>query len=103
MPIYEYKCNTCGTTFDYKQSMSDAALTKCPEEVCTSDDKGSGSVHRVMSKNIGLVFKGSGFYLTDYTDKGKADKSVSPPAPTPAPAASASDSSSKPSDTSSVA
>lgn len=102
MPIYEYKCNTCGITFDYKQSMSESALTKCPEEVCKSAEKGSGSVHRVMSKNIGLVFKGSGFYLTDYTDKGKADKSVSPPASTPAPAPDSS-TASKPSETSSVA
>jgi putative FmdB family regulatory protein len=84
MPIYDYKCNTCGTTFEYKQSMSESALTTCPQELCKSEKKGNGSVHRVVSKNIGLVFKGSGFYSTDYTNKGKEDTSVSPPTPAPA-------------------
>lgn len=77
MPIYDYKCNSCGHTFEYKQSMSDSALTNCPEEVCSSTEKGKGSVQRVMSKNIGLVFKGSGFYLTDYAGKGNSEPSAS--------------------------
>ncbi len=66
MPVYSYKCNTCGKTFDYKQSIKAESLDKCPESVCESEIKGQGEVHRVISKNIGLVFNGSGFYITDY-------------------------------------
>jgi putative FmdB family regulatory protein len=69
MPIYDYKCNTCGTTFEYKQKISEDAITHCPVEICTAEVKGLGEVSRVFSKNIGLVFKGSGFYLTDYAGK----------------------------------
>ncbi|MBX3043981.1 MAG: zinc ribbon domain-containing protein [Candidatus Kapabacteria bacterium] len=71
MPVYDYKCNTCGQVFEYKQSMSDNALTNCPEDICKSEVKGQGSVQRILSKNVGLVFKGTGFYQTDYTSKGK--------------------------------
>ncbi|MDT3740818.1 MAG: FmdB family zinc ribbon protein [Candidatus Kapabacteria bacterium] len=78
MPIYDYKCNTCGTTFEMKQSMSEDALTTCPPEFCTAPVKGVGKVHRVMSKNIGLVFKGTGFYATDYA--AKTGKPASAPA-----------------------
>lgn len=56
MPIYEYKCSNCGH-FEQKQSMKDAALTNCP----TCD----GPVQRLISKTIGVVFKGSGFYIND--------------------------------------
>lgn len=68
MPVYDYKCNTCGKPFEYKQSITEESLTNCPEEICTSDSKGHGIVSRVFSKNIGLVFKGSGFYQTDYVN-----------------------------------
>jgi putative FmdB family regulatory protein len=76
MPVYDYKCNTCGKIFEYKQSMADDALSSCPTNICESETKGLGQVQRIMSKNIGLVFKGTGFYLTDYTKKG-SDKSES--------------------------
>lgn len=66
MALYEYKCNTCGKHFEYRQSMKDDALSACPESVCEQAVKGKGEVTRLISKNIGLVFKGSGFYLTDY-------------------------------------
>lgn len=56
MPIYEYKCNKCGK-FEKKQRITEEPLTKCPS--C------QGEVHRVISKNIGVVFKGGGFYCTD--------------------------------------
>ncbi len=78
MPVYEYKCSKCGKIFDFKQSMKDASLTKCPESVCEQEVKGEGEVSRIISGNVGLVFKGSGFYVTDYARNGngkqKAEK-----------------------------
>jgi len=56
MPIYVYECETCGMTFERRQPMTAAPLTDCPE--C------DGRVHRVMQP-VGVVFKGSGFYVTD--------------------------------------
>lgn len=79
MPTYLYKCNTCGKEFNYQQKMSDSALTTCPVEVCDSNDKGKGMVVRKISKNVGFVFNGSGFYLTDYVHpkEKKAESSCS--------------------------
>lgn len=89
MPIYEYKCENCGKVFDYKQSFSDEPLTKCPPEVCENASKGCGSVRRIISKNIGLVFNGKGFYLTDYANKktsvAKSSTSSDTSAPSSAP------------------
>ncbi len=56
MPIYEYQCEECGVRFEQLQSMSAAPVSSCPE--C------GGSVHRIISP-VGVVFKGSGFYVTD--------------------------------------
>ena len=56
MPIYVYKCDSCGVAFERRQSFSDAPLNHCPE--C------DGHVHRVIQP-VGIVFKGSGFYVTD--------------------------------------
>lgn len=56
MPIYEYQCEDCGVRFDRLQSMSSPPATACPE--C------GGMVHRVIS-SVGVIFKGSGFYVTD--------------------------------------
>lgn len=76
MPIYNYKCDTCGNTFEIKQSINDKPLEFCPEENCKNESDQRGSVRRVISKNIGLVFNGSGFYLTDYANgKGKSTPS----------------------------
>lgn len=69
MPIYDYKCKTCGKEFEYTQRITEPALTKCPADVCECKNKGQGDVVRKISKNIGLVFNGSGFYLTDYVHK----------------------------------
>lgn len=69
MPVYEYKCKTCGKVFEWRQSINDEPLKKCPESVCECAEKGDGEVSRVFSKNVGLVFKGSGFYVTDYNGK----------------------------------
>ncbi|MBN1887624.1 MAG: FmdB family transcriptional regulator [Thermoflexales bacterium] len=56
MPIYTYRCDTCGVQFDKRQSFSDKPLTRCPE--C------NGSVRRLL-QTPGIVFKGSGWYITD--------------------------------------
>ena len=69
MPTYSYKCDTCGKEFSYQQRISEPALTHCPSDICECEVKGKGDVHRKISKNIGLVFNGSGFYLTDYVHK----------------------------------
>ena len=69
MPTYEYICNECGERFENFQTMSSRPLTKrpdCEEKNC--------NVTRVISGGSGLIFKGSGFYLTDYKDQPKADK-----------------------------
>jgi putative FmdB family regulatory protein len=58
MPIYTYRCGTCGVQFDRQQKFSDAALTRCPE--C-----GKKSLNKVYTP-VGIVFKGSGFYATDH-------------------------------------
>jgi putative FmdB family regulatory protein len=56
MPIYEYECEQCGVRFEKTQRFTEATLTDCPE--C------NGHVHRVMQP-VGVIFKGSGFYVTD--------------------------------------
>lgn len=56
MPMYTYKCQNCGHEFEQRQRMTEAPLTDCP--VC------EGSVRRVVN-SVGVVFKGSGFYVTD--------------------------------------
>jgi len=67
MPIYVYKCEESGNTFEVSQSINSAPLTKCTIEDCSCG--GNGNVYRVISKNVGLVFNGSGFYSTDYANK----------------------------------
>ncbi len=61
MPTYSYKCRDCGYSFTIRQSIKEDALKECPE--C------GGEVRRLISGNTGLIFKGSGFYLTDYARK----------------------------------
>jgi putative FmdB family regulatory protein len=67
MPIYEYECENCGVRFERLQRMTDASLTDCPE--C------AGHVHRVMQP-VGVIFKGSGFYVTD--NRGKSSTGIPP-------------------------
>jgi putative FmdB family regulatory protein len=57
MPTYEYECKGCSHTFEVFQSMSDAPLKVCPE--CGKD------VRRLINGGSGIIFKGSGFYVTD--------------------------------------
>ncbi|HJN68327.1 MAG: zinc ribbon domain-containing protein [Candidatus Marinimicrobia bacterium] len=64
MPTYDYLCISCTHQFEHFQSMSDDPLTECP--ICGS------KVRRLVSGGSGLIFKGSGFYITDYKN-GKKD------------------------------
>ena len=66
MPTYEYTCSKCGHQFEKFQMMSDKPLTVCPRELCRQKRWGRGKVKRGISAGAGLIFKGSGFYLTDY-------------------------------------
>lgn len=74
MPTYEYLCTTCGRRFDVMQSMKDEPLTQCPEDVSTQDPKGKGAVQRMITGGSGVIYKGDGFYLTDYTKKSGSDE-----------------------------
>ncbi|MDD5044433.1 MAG: zinc ribbon domain-containing protein [Candidatus Omnitrophica bacterium] len=58
MPTYEYECLKCGHHFDLLQSMAAKPIDKCPK--CT------GKVKRLIGSGSGLIFKGTGFYATDY-------------------------------------
>jgi putative FmdB family regulatory protein len=66
MPTYEYVCLKCDHQFEVVQSMSDKALATCPKELCGMKKWGKGKVKRAISAGAGLIFKGSGFYITDY-------------------------------------
>ena len=67
MPVYEYQCESCTIRFEKRQRFSDEPVTECPE--C------GGMVHKVIQP-VGVIFKGSGFYVTD--NRGKS--STTPPA-----------------------
>lgn len=64
MPIYEYKCQQCGTYVEKMQKISDAPLTVC--ENC------GGKLEKQVSRS-GFQFKGEGWYVTDYSNKGKSE------------------------------
>src|ERR1700693_3054928 len=66
MPTYEYRCEKCNQTFDAFQSMKDEAYLVCPEKLCRQEVWGEGKVKRLIGTGAGLIFKGSGFYTTDY-------------------------------------
>ncbi len=61
MPTYDYVCEKCGHKFEHFQKMSDEHLKKCP--------KCGKKVHRLIGGGAGIIFKGSGFYETDYKKK----------------------------------
>jgi putative FmdB family regulatory protein len=60
MPTYDYECEKCGESFEAFQKMTDDRLTECQDEAC------HGKVKRLIGTGAGLLFKGSGFYTTDY-------------------------------------
>jgi putative FmdB family regulatory protein len=65
MPLYEYRCLTCGEKFEIIQKSTDAPLTNCPN--C------GGPLKKLFSPPM-LQFKGSGWYITDYAKKGTEEK-----------------------------
>src|SRR3982751_1724869 len=66
MPTYEYSCQRCRKNFDAFQAMRDDAFRECPKEHCQMAKWGHGKVKRLLGTGAGLIFKGSGFYITDY-------------------------------------
>jgi len=68
MPTYNYYCNECDAHFSYFQKMSEIAKSNC--------EKCKGKINRVITGGTGLIFKGSGFYLTDYKNDTKSKAGV---------------------------
>ncbi len=69
MPTYDYKCLDCGYTFEHFQSINDELLTNCP--------KCNGHVKRLIGAGSTPIFKGTGFYQTDYKNSSKNDSKKS--------------------------
>ena len=67
MPTYEYECNGCGAHLEEFQQITDKPLRKCPK--C-----GALRLKRLISAGAGILFKGSGFYITDYRSKEYKEK-----------------------------
>lgn len=65
MPTYEYECMHCGHKFEFSQKITDRPLEKCP--------KCKQKVKRLIGSGSGIIFKGSGFYATDYRKNPKTD------------------------------
>jgi putative FmdB family regulatory protein len=80
MPTYEYHCQKCDKNFEMFQSMRDEPLRQCPKELCRLPKWGHGKVKRLLGTGAGIIFKGSGFYVTDYRSKAyqEAAKKESP-------------------------
>ena len=70
MPTYEYVCKKCGAHLDIFHSMKDAALKICPKDKCPKKVWGKGKIEKQMGTGAGFLFKGSGFYITDYRSAG---------------------------------
>ena len=66
MPTYDYKCLECNYTYEEFQKMSDDVFTECP--------KCNGKVKRLIGAGLGPIFKGSGFYQTDYKNNSSKPK-----------------------------
>ena len=64
MPTYDYKCQSCGHTFEVFQKINDKHLESCPK--CQKNN-----VKRLIGSGVGIIFKGPGFYATDYRKKSK--------------------------------
>jgi putative FmdB family regulatory protein len=81
MPTYAYRCGSCGYEFDRFQSITAEPVKVCPQ--C-----GRAKARRLIGTGAAILFKGSGFYATDYRSKTYADaaKAEKPAAPTPSPA-----------------
>ena len=87
MPTYVYVCEKCGHQFEQFQSIAADPLSVCPKDVCQKKPWSKGKVKRAISGGAGLIFKGSGFYITDYRSekyKEAAKKDSATPAAKPA-------------------
>ena len=96
MPTYEYACEKCGHEFEVLHPMSAPVLQICSKDLCARKKWGRGKVKKKIGAGAGLLFKGSGFYITDYRSEGyktsqksdaapaKASGADSKPAPVPA-------------------
>ncbi len=87
MPTYEYVCEKCSHQFEKVQSIKDEPLKVCPKDLCPQKKWGQGKVKRLMSAGAGLIFKGSGFYITDYRsenykESAKKESAAANPSPT---------------------
>ncbi len=91
MPTYEYQCSACDHRFEKFQSMTAKAIEVCPQ--C-----GKKKVRRLISAGAGLIFKGSGFYITDYRSDNYKNAAKGDAAPTAAGAGDAKATDAKPAD-----
>ena len=73
MPTYDYECSKCGHRFEIFQKMSDKPVIACP--------KCKGTAERLIGAGSGIIFKGKGFYHTDYKNKKKSDDKKDPSCP----------------------
>jgi putative FmdB family regulatory protein len=82
MPTYEYVCSKCKHQFDVFQAITEKPLTVCPKDKCGMKRWGKGKIKRGIVTGAGILFKGSGFYATDYRSESykEAAKKESPPA-----------------------
>jgi putative FmdB family regulatory protein len=83
MPTYEYVCSKCEHRFDVFQAITEKPLTVCPKDKCGMKSWGKGKIKRGIVSGAGILFKGSGFYATDYRSDSykEAAKKESPAAP----------------------
>ena len=84
MPTYEYVCSKCKHQFDIFQAITEKPLTVCPKDKCGMKRWGKGKIKRGIVTGAGILFKGSGFYATDYRSesyKEAAKKESTPAAP----------------------
>ena len=70
MPTYEYVCKKCKAHLDIFHSMNDAPLKICPKDKCPKKVWGKGKIEKQMGTGAGFLFKGSGFYISDYRSPG---------------------------------
>ena len=80
MPTYEYHCEKCDRNFEVTQSMKDDVLKTCPKDLCQRKTWGKGRVKRQIGSGAGLIFKGTGFYSTDYKKSGGSEAPSGTPA-----------------------
>ncbi len=100
MPTYDYRCQKCHQVFEAVQSMKAERFATCPEALCkNAEGWGHGEVTRLLGTGAGLIFKGSGFYITDYRSEGykEAAKKDAPATPAKSEGGSGGGSDAKPS------